>query len=59
MCCFSRVPCNAFTLVKGGFSQTQLGSTLSRPDKAPLSSGTYSLRITIDGQTADVPFAVK
>ena len=56
---FQRVPCHAFTPVAGGFSQTQLGSTLSRLDKAPLSSGTYFVRITIDGQTADVPFAVK
>lgn len=54
-----RVPCNTVTLVKGGFSQTQLGSTLSRLDKAPLLSGKYLLRLTIDGQTADVPFTIK
>jgi hypothetical protein len=54
-----RAPCHAFTLVKGGFSQTQLGSTLSRLDKAPLRSGRYVLRITIDSQTADVPFTIK
>ena len=54
-----RSPCNAFTLVQGGFSQTQLGSTLSRLDKAPLQSGKYVLRITVDGQTADVSFTIK
>ena len=54
-----RVPCHVFTPVKGGFSQTQLGSTISRLDKAPLQSGKYILRITIDGQTSDVPFAVR
>lgn len=53
------LPCHVFTLVKGGFSQTQLGSTLFRLDKAPLQSGSYLLRITIDGRTADVPFAIK
>jgi hypothetical protein len=52
-------PCNAFTIVRGGFSQTQLGSTLSRSDKAPLKSGWYQLRLIIDGQVADVPFMVK
>lgn len=54
-----RNPCNVFMVVKGGFSQTQLGSTLSRLDKAPLQTGRYLLRITIDGQTADVPFTIK
>lgn len=51
--------CNMFTPVKGGFSQTQLGSTLSRADKAPLVSGRYTLRITVDGQTVEVPFTIK
>jgi hypothetical protein len=51
--------CNAFTPIKGGFSQTQLGSTLSRVDKAPLRSGQYTLRITVDGQTAEVAFTIK
>ena len=51
--------CNAFTPVKGGFSQTQLGSTLSRVDKAPLRSGQYTLRMTVDGQTAEVAFTIK
>ena len=50
--------CNAFTPVKGGFSQTQLGSTLSRADKAPLRSGQYTLRITVDGQVAEVTFTI-
>ncbi|MSO29668.1 MAG: hypothetical protein EXQ48_01825 [Acidobacteria bacterium] len=54
-----RVPCNVFLVVKGGFSQTQLGSTLSRLDEAPLQTGRYLLRITIDGQAADVPFSIK
>ena len=45
--------CNVFTPIKGGFSQTQLGSTLSRVDKEPLRSGQYTLRITVDGQTAE------
>jgi hypothetical protein len=54
-----RAPCHVFTLIKGGFSQTQLGSTISRLDKAPLKPGGYSLRVTIDGQTVDVPFAIK
>ena len=53
------VACNVFTPVKGGFSQTQLGSTLSRVDKAPLRSGQYTLRVTVDGQTAEVPFSIK
>lgn len=52
-------PCNVFTLVSGGFSQTQLGNTVSRVDKKPLASGTYKVRITVDGQTAEVPFSVK
>jgi hypothetical protein len=51
--------CNMFTPIKGGFSQTQLGSTISRVDKAPLRSGQYTLRITVDGQTAEVPFSIK
>lgn len=51
--------CNAFTPVKGGFSQTQLGSTLSRVDKAPLRPGQYTLRVTVDGHTAEVGFTIK
>ena len=54
-----RIPCNAFTLVKGGFSQTLLGSTISRADKAPLASGKYVLRMTIDGETAEIVFTVR
>ena len=50
--------CNAFTPIKGGFSQTQLGSSISRVDKAPLQSGQYTLRITVDGQTAEIPFVI-
>lgn len=53
------VPCDIFTPVKGGFSQTQLGSSISRIDNAPLRSGQYTLRITVDGQTASVPFTIK
>jgi len=53
------VPCNVFTPIPGGFSQTQIGSTISRADKGPLSSGQYTLRIVVDGQTADVPFTIK
>jgi hypothetical protein len=52
------VPCNVFTPVPGGFSQTQLGSTISRVDKQPLVSGVYRLRIIVDGQTAEITFAV-
>lgn len=52
-------PCNMFIPIKGGFSQTQLGSTLSRADKAPLVSGRYILRITVDGQSVEVPFTLK
>ena len=52
-------PCNVFTPIKGGFSQTQLGNTLSRADKAPLLAGQYILRIAVDGQTAEVPFTIK
>jgi hypothetical protein len=52
-------PCNIFTPVKGGFSQTQLGSTISRLDKRPLVSGEYRLRVTVDGQVADVPFSIR
>jgi hypothetical protein len=50
--------CNAFTPIKGGFSQTQVGSTLSRVDNAPLVPGRYTLRITVDGQTAEIPFVI-
>ncbi len=50
--------CNAFLPIKGGFSQTQLGSSISRADKAPLLPGRYSLRITVDGQVAEIPFTV-
>jgi hypothetical protein len=50
--------CNAFTPIKGGFSQTQLGSTLTRADSAALVPGRYTLRITVDGQTAEIPFAI-
>ena len=53
------MPCNVFTPVPGGFSQTQIGNTISRIDKAPLAIGTYKLRISVDGQTADVPFTIK
>jgi hypothetical protein len=51
--------CNAYTPIKGGFSQTQLGSSISRVDKAPLRSGQYTLRISVDGQVAEVPFTIK
>jgi hypothetical protein len=54
-----RTPCNAFAPVKGGFSQTLLGSTIQRLDKKPMQSGSYILRITVDGQTADVPFTIR
>jgi hypothetical protein len=53
------VPCNVWTPVRGGFSQTQIGNTISRIDKAPLASGQYKLRITVDGQTVEVPFSIK
>ena len=52
------VGCNVFMPIKGGFTQTQLGSTLSRVDKAPLRPGQYTLRITVDGQTAEIPFVI-
>lgn len=51
--------CNALTPIQGGFSQTQLGSTISRVDKTPLLAGQYMLRITVDGQVAEVPFTIK
>jgi hypothetical protein len=51
--------CNAFLPIKGGFSQTQLGSSISRVDRAPLRPGQYTLRITVDGQVAEVPFTIK
>ncbi len=50
--------CNAYTPIKGGFSQTQLGSSISRVDKEPLQPGQYTLRITVDGQTAEIPFSI-
>jgi hypothetical protein len=53
------VACNVFLPIKGGFTQTQLGNTLSRVDKAPLRAGRYTLRITVDGQTAEVPFTIQ
>jgi hypothetical protein len=53
------VPCNVFTPISGGFSQTQIGSTISRVDKGPLAPGQYTLRIMVDGQSADVPFSIK
>ena len=52
-------PCNVFTPVPGGFSQTQIGNTISRSDKKPLAPGQYKLHIVVDGQTADVPFSIK
>lgn len=51
--------CNAYMPIKGGFSQTQLGSSISRVDKAPLRPGRYTLRISVDGQAAEVPFTIK
>jgi hypothetical protein len=51
--------CNGYTPIKGGFSQTQLGSSISRVDKAPLRPGRYTLRISVDGQAAEVPFTIK
>jgi hypothetical protein len=53
------VPCNVFTLVPRGFSQTQIGNTVSRADGKPLAAGSYKVRIIVDGQTLDVPFTVK
>ena len=50
--------CNVFTPIKGGFSQTQIGSTLSRTDNAPLLPGRYTLRVTVDGQTTEIPFEI-
>jgi hypothetical protein len=55
----SGLPCNIFAPVKGGFSQTQLGHTVSRVDKAPLLPGVYTLRISADGQTANVTFKIE
>ena len=52
------VGCNVFTPIRGGFSQTQLGNTLSRADKRPLQPGRYTLRVTVDGQVAEIPFVV-
>jgi hypothetical protein len=53
------VGCHVFMPVKGGFTQTQIGNTLSRADKQPLRSGQYMLRVTVDGQTVDVSFTIK
>jgi hypothetical protein len=50
--------CNGYTPIKGGFSQTQLGSSISRVDKARLQPGRYTLRISVDGQTAEIPFTI-
>jgi hypothetical protein len=50
--------CNVFTPIKGGFSQTQVGSTLSRTDNALLLPGRYALHIVVDGQTAEIPFVI-
>ena len=50
--------CNVFTPIKGGFSQTQVGSTLSRTDNAPLLPGRYMLHIAVDGQTAEISFEI-
>jgi hypothetical protein len=50
--------CNAFTPIRGGFSQTQLGSSISRVDKEPLRPGRYTLRISVDGQAAEIPFTI-
>ena len=50
--------CNIFTPIKGGFSQTQVGSTLSRTDDAPLLPGRYTFHIAVDGQTAEIPFVI-
>jgi hypothetical protein len=52
-------PCNVFTLVPRGFSQTQLGNTISRADEKPLAPGVYKVRLTVDGQTAEIPFVIK
>ena len=51
--------CNIFSLVRGGFSQTQIGNTISRADNAPLAAGVYTLRVTVDGRTTEVSFTVK
>jgi hypothetical protein len=53
------VPCNVFTPIRGGFSQTQIGNTISRTDKAPLAPGGYTLRISVDGHSTDLPFTIK
>lgn len=53
------VPCNVFTLVPRGFSQTQIGNTVSRADRKPLAAGAYKVRILVDGESVDVPFTVK
>jgi hypothetical protein len=53
------VVCNIFMPIAGGFSQTQLGSTISRTDNNPLRSGTYTLQNTVDGQVAEIRFTVK
>jgi hypothetical protein len=53
------VNCIAFGTVAGQFGQTQLGNTFSRADKQPFRSGSYRLRIQVNGQTAEVPIRVK
>jgi hypothetical protein len=55
----SAVPCNVFTLIPGGFSQTQLGNTVSRVDKKPFAAGVYKVRVTIDRVSAEIAFTVK
>jgi hypothetical protein len=52
-------PLQSVSCIAGGFSQTQLGATISRTDKAPLRSGAYTLQVTVDGQVAQVPFTVR
>ena len=54
----SAAGCNVFTPVKGGLSQTQVGNTVSRADKKPLVPGQYTLRVTVDGQTTEIPFVI-
>lgn len=53
-----RQPCSAFTPIERGFSQTLLGSTLSRVDGKPLVPGKYTLRVTADGRSAEFTFEI-
>jgi len=50
--------CNKYAVIMGSPQQYQWGATISSIGGKPLKSGTYVLKVTVDGKIAEVPFEI-